>query len=471
MLLYSTIIDIKPALTAEQFIQLVIEWNQTSTHRDNVIPNLVWNGEHNIRYGNDSLSLDIEEYPGHNIIAVRYEKKAEDGAVWDTDYVMNLSESKMAIRLDRSYSPDAMMVSMKFSTPHFITLLIEKGYVADDGDLPVLRRPVLMGHENASLLSDAISGRKKYRFPLIYISKTKKNRDPLDCDFLCSRLKGVSHILVERSKDGCSDLCDDRIEHLGEVGIYFPNGRHLKYKYRDYKGYGEALLTRVVNVVLRYMNVQQVPLLYTWAGVNNQLLKERWESDRKEKLQAEANVRKKEDELTRFIETFDKDNKDLRQRNDELTRENNSLSQEVQQLQLKLSEAEDVPLLFEGDEDDFYPGEIREMVLDAVAEKLKSTKEGSRRYDVYSDILAKNHYRKLTRQRIEEIKNLLNDYRTMTAPLRNALADLGFKITEVGKHYRMTYYGDERYMTTLSKTGSDFREGKNQAANIARNMF
>ena len=111
------------------------------------------------------------------------------------------------------------------------------------------------------------------------------------------------------------------------------------------------------------------------------------------------------------------------------------------------------------------------MVLDAVAEKLKSTKEGSRRYDVYSDILAKNHYRKLTRQRIEEIKNLLNDYRTMTAPLCNALADLGFKITEVGKHYRMTYYGDERYKTTLSKTGSDFREGKNQAANIARNMF
>ncbi|MCI6067128.1 MAG: hypothetical protein MR707_02700 [Galactobacillus timonensis] len=58
--------------------------------------------------------------------------------MWDTDYVMNFNERKMAIRLDRSYYAEALMSSMRFSTPHFITLLIENGYVADDGNLPLL---------------------------------------------------------------------------------------------------------------------------------------------------------------------------------------------------------------------------------------------------------------------------------------------------------------------------------------------
>ena len=51
---------------------------------------------------------------------------------------MNFNERKMAIRLDRSYYAESLMSSMRFSTPHFITLLIENGYVADDGNLPLL---------------------------------------------------------------------------------------------------------------------------------------------------------------------------------------------------------------------------------------------------------------------------------------------------------------------------------------------
>lgn len=75
MLLYSTILDINSTLTKDDFIQLVIEWNQKSPHKDNVISDLNWKGEYNVRYGNDSLWLDIEEYRNKNIVAVRYEKK------------------------------------------------------------------------------------------------------------------------------------------------------------------------------------------------------------------------------------------------------------------------------------------------------------------------------------------------------------------------------------------------------------
>lgn len=44
MLLYSTTLRINDTLTKDGFIQLVIQWNQSSPHMDNVIPDVNWNG-------------------------------------------------------------------------------------------------------------------------------------------------------------------------------------------------------------------------------------------------------------------------------------------------------------------------------------------------------------------------------------------------------------------------------------------
>ena len=159
MLLFSTILDINETMTKDAFIRLVIEWNQGSPHANNIIPGIQWNGERNIRYGEERLWLDIEEYRNQNIIAVRYEKKEDDGAIWDTDYVMNFNSMKMAVRLDRSYTAEALEADPKFSTPHFITLLIERGYLKDDHQLPVHRSATVINAENIDLLVGVIAGR------------------------------------------------------------------------------------------------------------------------------------------------------------------------------------------------------------------------------------------------------------------------------------------------------------------------
>lgn len=82
--------------------------------------------------------LRNQEYRNKNIIAVRFEKRESDGAVWDTDYIMNFSEMKMAVRLDRSYIEEALNVDTKFFTPFFISMLIDRGYILKDGNLEVL---------------------------------------------------------------------------------------------------------------------------------------------------------------------------------------------------------------------------------------------------------------------------------------------------------------------------------------------
>lgn len=162
MLLFSTILDINETMTQNDFIRLVIEWNQGSPHANNVIPGIHWNGERNIRYGEDGLWLDIEEYRNQNIIAVRYEKKEDDGAIWDTDYVMNFNLMKMSVRLDRSYTAEALDADPKFSTPHFITLLIERGYLQDDHQLSVQRSATVINAENVGLLVDVINRKTKF---------------------------------------------------------------------------------------------------------------------------------------------------------------------------------------------------------------------------------------------------------------------------------------------------------------------
>ena len=171
MLLFSTLLDINNTLNKDNIIKLVLEWNQGSPHENNIIKDICWNGERNVRYGDENLWLDIEEYRNQNIIAVSYEKRDDTGVVWDTDYVMNFTTMKMAVRLDRSYTEEALVIDSKFSTPHFITLLIEKGYIKKDGNLPVLRTPIMINNSNIKILADIINEKTHYRLPVVYISK------------------------------------------------------------------------------------------------------------------------------------------------------------------------------------------------------------------------------------------------------------------------------------------------------------
>lgn len=475
MLLYSTMLHIRDTMTKEAFLKLVIRWNQESPHEENVITELrEWDGNRNKRYGNEGLWLDIEEYRNKNIIAVRFENKEVNGAVWNTDYIMNFGDMRMAIRLDRSYTEDALMEDTAFSTPHFLTLLIEEGYLKDDNGLPILRNGLNISKNNLDILTGIINGESKYKLPVVYVSKTVYNYDPVNIRLLGSKLKGVAHILIESDKclnNHIRTACNDMNEYNGSIGIYFPNGAHRRFYYRVYTGSDRVLLDKVIRSVLQYVNAQTIPLLYTWAGVNNSLLTDQLLSQRQERQKAENAREKAENEMEEYLGAFDEDLEKYKKQINELTRANASLQMENQGLRAKLSGVESVPVLYLGDEDEFFQGEIKEMLLDSISEVLKRTPEKSRRADALNDILLNNGYQNIRERREKQIKTMFKDYKSLTGTLRQQLVELGFKIAEEGKHYRLTYYGDNRYKTTLSKSGSDHREGKNIALTILKNMM
>jgi len=493
VLLFSTVLQIQDSLSKDDFIKLVLQWNQRSPHPANVIPGIVWNGEHNTRYGNENMWLAIEEYRNKNTIAVRYEKVEDDGVIWDTDYVMNFDERKMAIQLDRSFLAEASTVDTKFSTPHFISLLSDGGYLTPDGQLPVSRLPVDINKDNLDVVAGVINGETRYKLPVVYISKLYNGSTPVDVRKLASKLKGVAHVLVQNDSWLNSDLrklCYDKNEFNGAVGIYFPNPAvpHSRFFYRAYDGYDEFLYEKIVRSVIQYGTSQNVEPLYTWQGVNSSLLRDRWSSRGADLLEAERARKSAEfahelaeeakdeaerlaDEANMMVASVDEEILSMKQQIQALSKDNERLAAENQGLRAKLSTLDDVPVLRAGNEDEFFPGEIKEIVLSILEEAGKNVQPKSRRADVIHDLISSNDYQGIMEKRAETLKTLLKGYSRMSSTLRHELEELGFTITEDGKHYRLTYYGDARYNTTLSKTGSDYHGGRNANSQITNSMF
>lgn len=497
MLLFSTMLSITDNLTKDKFIELVIKWNQGSPHADNIISGIVWNGERNIKYEDGRLSLEIEEYRNGNIIAVRYEKIDDDGVVWDTDYVMNFTTRKMGIRLDRSYLESAVSPNWGFSTPHFISLLIEENYLAKDNEFSISNKPHYIDDDEIEKVADIVNG-KRYHLPIVYVSKTYYDEFPVDVNRMASRLKGVAHVLVQKSNVSnlrLRELCDSKNEYFGAIGIYYPGNMtsHRRFLYRTYPGSEKQYLDRVVNAVISFSNSRMMNSLYTWQGVNHALMRDRLESQKEERVQAEKErrlalnevltlkgqqesvkreaIEKAKEEANAILDGVDNEIAKLHEQIDQLTHMNEKLQYENQGLKAKIDSNQDQPLLYVGLEKEFYPGEIKDLILSTLSNCLPNIEIKTRRHNVVQDVIQANDYECISKKRADEIKRLLSNYNGMTQKVRKGLEDIGFEITYESNHYKATYFGDSRYTLIYGATPSDVKAGKNNVSNTVNKVF
>lgn len=112
-------------------------------------------------------------------------------------------------------------------------------------------------------------------------------------------------------------------------------------------------------------------------------------------------------------------------------------------------------ILLRGEEKDLYPHEVRDLVLDMLADYKKLCAPNSRREHVIQDLLEANHFKNSIRKRREELKNKIRTYRKMDSSFESYLRSIGFHVTGKGKHYKWTYFDDPRYVITAGKTISD----------------
>lgn len=476
MLLFSTILDVNNALTKESFIELVSLWNQSAKYKENIVQGVFWNGEKNIKFGTDKLSIEIIDYAEKDILAVRHEKITADEVVWDTDFVVNFRERKIAIRLDRTFSEDALEMNAAFSTPHFISLLIEHGYLQDDHGILVLRDPIMITDEDIGMLQNILENREYYELPVVYVAKDYADQNPLSISWLASRLKGAAHVLVEESKSACqkcTEVCNETPEEYGAVRIYYPSSgvNRKRFLFRSSTGNVDVRLEKVIRHVIQYWNSQRMDSLYTWQGVNRAILSDNLENHISKLAEAENAKQNAEEEINQVYEAFDEDIKSLQKKLEELSKANEALQMENYGLRAKMNASDAMPIIYQGDEEDFYPEEVKDMVLGVLADALNNTERGTRLYDVLEDILENNPYQHLSDERKQRVKNLFRGYKTLTGAMKQELMSLGFEISDDGKHYKVTYKDDPRYMVTIGKTPSDNRAGSNNAGMINKIML
>lgn len=172
-------------------------------------------------------------------------------------------------------------------------------------------------------------------------------------------------------------------------------------------------------------------------------------------------------EVQRYVDEFDKELKSKQEELEDAEREIARLEAEVRKYQAQRPMQSGL-FLQTAPEQDLYAGELLGVVGDAIADALTRVTEDSRRQHILKSIVDANPSTGEAEAMRNRLKSLLRDFRSMEAKVRSALQDMGFEISEEGKHYKIVFQGDERYTFTMPKSGSDHRGGLNLAGDISR---
>lgn len=468
MQIYSTSFPVSEELTPEVLINLVIKWNQGSPH--NKITNLNWDGKSkNVKFGDGNLSLAIEEVRKHNLVAIRLHQFDENSIIWNTDIVVDFDKHIFSIKLDRETTINTVGFVPKFKPPVIVNMMLEEKFVGTDNDIPISSNPISINKDNYKVIENAICRNVTYAMPIVYVTKSWGSY-PFKVRELAYRLRGVAHVLVEEDNAISAILkesCKGNNAHHGRVGIYYPGvqGKNRIISYSDNKEDGDRRINNIVSIVCSYVNQQARDKMMTWEGVQNELLRLRFESaDEKKKLA--------ENEVSQVYDNFSDELEEKERTIEELNNRIMALQAENQGLRAKYEQVSEVPLLYYGIEEEFFEGEIREQILEILNKQLFSVRKNTRKEHILQDVLAANESSGVLNEKREQIKQILKGYTKVGDSLKRELREAGFEIKKEGGHYKLIYDDDDRYLFVMAASGSDSQHGGgNLASEINGYLF
>ncbi|QFJ56149.1 hypothetical protein [Pseudobutyrivibrio xylanivorans] len=224
--------------------------------------------------------------------------------------------------------------------------------MADDNNMRVSVEPYILNKRNSDILVDLINGRRKYELPIIYVSKTRQNRTPIDVGRLSYVLKGVAHVIVQGDvsiNHLLNKKCAHRNETYGSIGVYYPSQKlgHKRCKYVE-GGHPEILMDKIVDYVMQYSNLQMVDSILTWQGVKNSMLNDIIERTNEQYNIAISDKTKAQNEVEIVYSEFGNEIDELTARIKELTNRNLLLEEENARLSAKVTEKKGESSAFSG---------------------------------------------------------------------------------------------------------------------------
>lgn len=484
MVTYQTELPVTNLLEREEFLRFV---NDTIKDFD-----LSWDGSF-IHQRSEKALLD--GYSDPNRMAVMIKEDVGEGVQKHTLIVLDLAQRKLGIK-EETVS-DSKLPYIKYGPPSFMEDLIGRNYLRDDDLIPWSAKPLVIDAYNMELLSNAMNNTDSRKAPVIYVSERRCGQYAINVELLAERLAGIAHVMTLRNLYVSSSLREayQRSEYNGAAGIYWPDGFKKTYIPQDISEYDVSMTEGMIKKLYYWSNTRPVGNLLTWDRISSLGMKKSYTEQRRnlqeamDKLKnAEERMQQMEDqhsqekkeilfkaiseakaEAEKILSEFDEEMERVQTENEELRKQNRNLLFENKALKESLQN-QGTPLVFAGEEPDLFPGERKDLLMAVLKDYLRDNPKG-RRADLIRDALKTNGEGEEIARRIQKLKNLLSTYTRMDSTTRRALEELGFEMTEDGKHIKLIYCGDTRYTETIAKTPSDFNNGKNAAHNIIRTVY
>lgn len=464
MLSFATEFPVDGSRSARDFLAAVREWLLGSPHtafEADDLAQLDAAEQWSARKSNELIEVLQQTSANAECAAVRY-TKLDRGLDWVSTLVFARASPSgwVGIRTSvESQHPAARLPAAK--KPVFVRTFLDRLGGGDDGDLRVQGTAILLANSDVDSAARAISGRAGCRMPVVYVSARFQGGHVVNPASLADQLSGMAHVLVEPNRPFSFRLMQDvsgQNVYGGTVGIYWPDGGGRRSFFLGREFENPAELERAIIEEDRTALTNRRPLArVTWPAVQEQVSRKVFAA-----LREQGST-----ELDKYIDEFDKELAAKKAALEDAEREIGRLSSEVRRNQAQAPMQAGLSLKMSS-EQDFYPGEILGIVRDALADAVGRVPTDSRRMHVLQSLVDANPPTGEAEAMRNQLKTLLRDFRGLDARVRSALKELGFEITEDGKHHKMVFQGDDRYTFTMPKSGSDHRGGLNLAGDISR---
>jgi hypothetical protein len=417
-------------------------------------------GQWKVESEGECLRALVCELHAEEIGAFRHTKR-DNGIEWNTEAVFSRKDGDtwVGIRTSRE-SDQPQLVLPNAKKPYLVRAMLEQAGGGLDGELYVRDTPYELRENDLPMVARLLNGDSDNYLPIVYVSSYFDGNWAIDFRALARSLGGLAHVLVEPAPSFApmlQDLTSSRNAYNGAVGVYWPSGEHYRYfPGGDYQS--EQDLRNTLADRLRISLLNRRPLSRcTWARAETEAARAVFSDLRSQGSQ----------DVDAYIRAFDAELAAARQELSDAEREIDRLRNKPS---INLPASDRSPVYAIG-EVELYQGEFESIVLDELSKALNSVQSDSRRQHILEAAISSSANRAAARDKKNVLKTVLRDYSSMGSSERRGLEALGFVITDEGKHYKLTFYGDDRYTFSLPKSGSDHRGGLNAASDIGKRLF
>lgn len=465
MLLCSSRIPISNKFTKEDLISLAIKWVTTSKNYD-FVP-FTWDGSKDFTCrGKNSELFQIGIFDEQNVCAIHFHNIDNRSIKWTTDFILDYVNNIFAFQLYRDAPVDIDYVPREFHLPKLVKDIISAGYSVTDNGLDVTDKPIVIFDEDIDNIANMMLRNVTYSMPIVYMSCETDGHCVVNPNMLAEKLNGVAHVIFETSRSISYSLRDKTAginPYAGAIEIYYPNGSR-RFLPSQLSGTHSNKVYTIVNTVFEHLNQLRVEDKFSWSQLQaNKLRKQLTSSIQK----IEQNTKEYEEFEHLYENLLKEKESEIRKLSDQLLSANNTISQ----LEAQLSTVNRIPVLAVGEEQDLYPFEQQSILVEILEKELRNLVNKSRKYHILCSLIEANKCENTAAEKRKRIKNCLHGYTKMSSTIYKELEAIGFTLSEDGKHIKLVFAEDPRYIGTLSKTGSDYRAGDNIAHDLIRLIF